>query len=75
MACFRHSEEAERTPSGGPADAHSAVAQLGAQKRATEGVKTVCSMAFTPTSYMTISDGMIWILGTPLFYEHLGKSR
>lgn len=44
---------------------------LGFPLKTTEkGVKTVCSMAFTPTSYMTISDGMIWILGTPLFYEY-----
>lgn len=32
--------------------------------------KKVCTMAFTPTDYSTISDGQIWIMGTPLFYEY-----
>eukprot|EP00438_Fugacium_kawagutii_P001087 Skav236110 [mRNA] locus=scaffold1166:419262:423886:+ [translate_table: standard] len=32
--------------------------------------KQVCTMAFTPTDYSTVADGQIWIMGTPLFYEH-----
>lgn len=32
--------------------------------------KKICTMAFTPTDYSTITDGQIWIMGTPLFYEY-----
>ena len=30
----------------------------------------VCTMAFTPLEYETASNGPVWIMGMPLFYEH-----
>lgn len=32
--------------------------------------KQVCTMAFTPLEYETASNGPVWIMGMPLFYEH-----
>lgn len=32
--------------------------------------KQVCVMGFSPADYQTPTDGQIWILGMPLFYEY-----
>lgn len=33
--------------------------------------RQICAMAFSPADYVTETDGQIWILGMPLFYEQL----
>mmetsp|Transcript_16616 Transcript_16616/g.35079 ORF Transcript_16616/g.35079 Transcript_16616/m.35079 type:complete len:604 (+) Transcript_16616:74-1885(+) len=33
--------------------------------------KTICLPAFSPMDYLTKENGPVWIVGTPLFYEHV----